>query len=88
MSCRGPRGLHPAGADVVIAKTFATARCHLEAAGLGQRLAEVNGGAVELARGARDRAAGAWDVWVADTRHAWRVRRPATCWFAPFPGKG
>ena len=54
-----------AGADVVITNTFATARCNLEAAGLGERVAEVNRRAVELAREARDRAAGARDVWVA-----------------------
>jgi S-methylmethionine-dependent homocysteine/selenocysteine methylase len=63
------RGVHEdyirAGADVVITNTFATARCHLEAAGLGERVAEVNRRAVELAREARDRAAGHRDVWVA-----------------------
>jgi S-methylmethionine-dependent homocysteine/selenocysteine methylase len=63
------RGVHEdyirAGADVVITNTFATARCHLEAAGLGERVAEVNRRAVELAREGRDRAAGHRDVWVA-----------------------
>jgi homocysteine S-methyltransferase len=63
------RGVHEdyirAGADVVITNTFATARCHLEAAGLGERVAEVNHRAVELARQARDRAAEGRDVWVA-----------------------
>jgi S-methylmethionine-dependent homocysteine/selenocysteine methylase len=54
-----------AGADVIITNTFATARCHLEAAGLGEGVAEVNQRAVELAREARDRAAGGRDVWVA-----------------------
>src|SRR5262249_11201373 len=54
-----------AGADVIVTNTFATARCHLEAAGLGERVAEVNRRAVELAREARDRAAGDRDVWVA-----------------------
>ena len=54
-----------AGADVVITNTFATARCHLEAAGLGERVAEVNRRAVELAREARDRVAAGRDVWVA-----------------------
>src|SRR5262245_33406533 len=54
-----------AGADVIITNTFSTARCsNLEAAGLGGRLAEVNRRAVELAREARDRAAGGRDVWV------------------------
>jgi methionine synthase I (cobalamin-dependent) len=37
----------------------------LEAAGLGERVAEVNRRAVEVAREARDRAAGGRDVWVA-----------------------
>jgi methionine synthase I (cobalamin-dependent) len=63
------RGVHEdyirAGADVVITNTLATARCHLEAAGLGERVAEVNRRAVELAREARDRAAGHREVWVA-----------------------
>jgi S-methylmethionine-dependent homocysteine/selenocysteine methylase len=63
------RGVHEdyirAGADVVITNTFATARCHLEAAGLGERVAEVNRRAVELAREARDRASGGREVWVA-----------------------
>lgn len=63
------RGLHEdyirAGADVVITNTFATARCHLEAAGLGERVAEVNRRAVELAREARDRTAAGREVWVA-----------------------
>jgi homocysteine S-methyltransferase len=54
-----------AGADVVITNTFATARCHLDPAGFGERVAEVNRRAVELAREARDRAAGGRDVWVA-----------------------
>jgi S-methylmethionine-dependent homocysteine/selenocysteine methylase len=54
-----------AGADVVITNTFATARTLLDAAGLGERVAEVNRRAVELAREARDRAAGGRDVWVA-----------------------
>jgi homocysteine S-methyltransferase len=63
------RGVHEdyirAGADVVITNTFASARCHLDAAGLGERVTEVNRRAVELAREARDRAAGGRDVWVA-----------------------
>jgi homocysteine S-methyltransferase len=63
------RGVHAdyirAGADVVITNTFATARFHLEAAGLGERVAEVNSRAVALALEARDRAADGRDVWVA-----------------------
>jgi S-methylmethionine-dependent homocysteine/selenocysteine methylase len=54
-----------AGADVIITNTFATARSLLDAAGLGERMAEVNRRAVELAREARDRAAAGRDVWVA-----------------------
>jgi homocysteine S-methyltransferase len=54
-----------AGADVIITNTFATARSLLDAAGLRERVAEVNRRAVELAREARDRAAGGRDVWVA-----------------------
>jgi len=54
-----------AGADVVITNTFATARSLLDAAGLGERVGETNRRAVELAREARDRAAGGRDVWVA-----------------------
>jgi S-methylmethionine-dependent homocysteine/selenocysteine methylase len=54
-----------AGADIIITNTFATARGHLEAAGLGDRVTEVNRRAVELAREARDRSAGRRDVWVA-----------------------
>ncbi len=54
-----------AGADVVIANTFATSRFMLEAAGQGDKVAEVNRRAVELARAARDQAAAGREVWVA-----------------------
>ena len=54
-----------AGADVLITNTFATVRCHLEAAGLGERAAEGNRRAVELAGEARDRVASDREVWVA-----------------------
>jgi homocysteine S-methyltransferase len=47
-----------AGADVIITNTFATARSLLDAAGLGERVVEVNGRADGPGRGARDRAAG------------------------------
>jgi S-methylmethionine-dependent homocysteine/selenocysteine methylase len=43
-----------AGADVIIANTFAAARLPLERAGYGDRVAEVNRRAVELARKARE----------------------------------
>lgn len=54
-----------AGAEVVIADTFGAARHVLAPAGLGERTAELNRRAVELAREARDRAAGSRRVWVA-----------------------
>lgn len=46
-----------AGADVIIANTFSAARRPLAAAGLGERVEEVNRGAVEAAVAARDRVA-------------------------------
>ena len=53
-----------AGAEVITANTFATARHVLEARGLGERFEEVNRRAVEIAREARDNAAeGA--AWIA-----------------------
>ena len=53
-----------AGAEVITANTFATARHVLEAKGLGERFEEINRRAVEIAREARDNAAeGA--AWIA-----------------------
>jgi len=46
-----------AGADVIIANTFATARNVLEPMGYGERVAEANRKAVELAKQARESAA-------------------------------
>ena len=46
-----------AGADVITVNTFSAARHVLEAAGLGEAVAEINTRAVELAREARDRVA-------------------------------
>ena len=46
-----------AGAEVVTANTFATARHLLEAKGLGEQFEEINRRAVEIAREARDNAA-------------------------------
>ena len=43
-----------AGAEVIITNTFGTARCHLEAAGLGDEFARINRNAVRLAIAARD----------------------------------
>jgi S-methylmethionine-dependent homocysteine/selenocysteine methylase len=54
-----------AGAEIVITNTFATTRYMLEAAGLGERVREVNQQAVRLAREARDQAAGDREVWIA-----------------------
>ncbi len=44
-----------AGAEVIITNTFASGRHMLEPAGLGDRVADMNRRAVELARAARDR---------------------------------
>ncbi len=53
-----------AGAEVITANTFATARHVLEAKGLGEQFEEINRRAVEIARQARDNAAeGA--AWIA-----------------------
>ncbi len=54
-----------AGADVVIANTFATARHMLEAAGLGDSVVEINARAVAIAREARDRTSAERPVAVA-----------------------
>ena len=53
-----------AGADVITANTFATARHVLEPAGLGDEVGALNRRAVELAREARDAAADR-PVWIA-----------------------
>ena len=53
-----------AGAQVITANTYATARHVLEAIGLGDETAAINKEAVEIARQARDTAA-AGDVWIA-----------------------
>jgi homocysteine S-methyltransferase len=53
-----------AGAEVITANTFATARHVLEAAGSGAEVAAINRTAVELAREARNEAAQA-PVWIA-----------------------
>jgi S-methylmethionine-dependent homocysteine/selenocysteine methylase len=54
-----------AGAEVVIANTLAAGRYLLEAAGLGDKVREINTKAVEAAKAARDRSAGGREVWVA-----------------------
>ena len=54
-----------AGAEVIIANTFASSRTMLEAAGMGDKVEPLNRRAVEIALAARDRAAGARKVAVA-----------------------
>jgi homocysteine S-methyltransferase len=54
-----------AGAEIVIANTFAASRYLLEAAGLAEQVRAANEAAVALAREARDRAAGQREVWIA-----------------------
>lgn len=54
-----------AGAEVVIANTFGTARHVLAQAALGERVEELNRRAVELAKEARDAAAGDREVLIA-----------------------
>ena len=62
------RNLHvrylQAGAEVIMANTYAAAPQHLAAAGFGNRAREINVRSVELALQARDKAAGG-EVWVA-----------------------
>jgi methionine synthase I (cobalamin-dependent) len=53
-----------AGAQVITANTFGTARHVLESAGRGEETAAINKKAVEIAKQARDKAA-AGDVWIA-----------------------
>jgi homocysteine S-methyltransferase len=54
-----------AGAEVITANSFGTARHVLEPAGLGGRVGELNRRAIALAREARERAAARRPVWVA-----------------------
>lgn len=54
-----------AGADIIITNTFSTARHVLEAAGLGDRLREINMRAVALAKEARENASGGRPVYIA-----------------------
>jgi homocysteine S-methyltransferase len=63
------RGIHEdylrAGAEILITNSFGTSRHVLAAAGLGDRVAELNRHSVELAREARDRVAPDYPVWIA-----------------------
>ena len=68
-----------AGAEVIIANTFAAARHMLEPGGLGDQVARINQKAVELARQARDRTAdgpvavaGSICEWAPAEDPAWR----------------
>jgi S-methylmethionine-dependent homocysteine/selenocysteine methylase len=54
-----------AGADIIIANTFATSRAVLERAGMGGRVRDLNVRAVALAKEARDVASGGRDVYIA-----------------------
>ena len=54
-----------AGADIIITNTFATARHVLDAAGLGDRTAEINTLAVQLARRARDSVSADRPIYIA-----------------------
>lgn len=54
-----------AGAEIVITNSFATSRHVLAAAGLGERVAELNRRSVELARAACERVAPDHPVWIA-----------------------
>ena len=54
-----------AGADVIVANTFANGRHMLEAAGHADKAEELARGAVRIAQKARDRAAGGRDVAIA-----------------------
>jgi S-methylmethionine-dependent homocysteine/selenocysteine methylase len=59
-----------AGAEVIIANTFAASRAALEPAGLGDQVAETNRRAVAAAQRARDAAAGGRPVAVAGSMSA------------------
>ena len=72
-----------AGADVVIANTFATCRHVLEGAGLGDETVAINRRAVELAREARDRVAPARPVAVAGAMSNTCAWLPGTVWPDP-----
>ncbi len=63
-----------AGADVIIANTFSTARHVLEPAGLGDRVRALNQSAVDLAKEAREHAAAGRPVAVAGSISSFRTR--------------
>ena len=63
-----------AGADVIIANTFSTARHVLEPAGLGDRVRALNERAVALAQEAREIAAASRPVAVAGSLSSFRAR--------------
>jgi homocysteine S-methyltransferase len=54
-----------AGADIIIANTFATSRAILERAGMGGKVRDLNARAVALAKEARDAASGGRAVYIA-----------------------
>ncbi len=70
----GVRGVHEdyigAGAEIIIANTFATSRPVLESAGLGDDFVAINRRAVEIAVEARARSADG-PVWIAGSISSW-----------------
>lgn len=60
-----------AGSDVIVTNTFGTNRALLERAGLADRMAELNLTAVQLARQARENAAGNGRVAIAGSINIW-----------------
>ena len=75
-----------AGASVIIANTYASNRLMLEPAGLGGEFEAINRRAVEVAREARDRAAGGAAVAVAGSMSHMLPMRHDPAW-APSPGR-
>ena len=75
-----------AGASVVIANTYGSNRIMLEPAGLGGEVEAVNRRAVEIAREARDRAAGGDAVAVAGSMSHMVPQRHDPAW-APSPAR-
>ena len=59
------------GADIITTNTFSTGRMLLERAGLEDRTRELNLKAVQLARQARDNAAGGKPIYIAGSMSVW-----------------
>lgn len=71
-----------AGAQVVIANTFASARHALEPAGMGDAVAVANRNAIEIARAARDEAADA-EVCIAGSISDFTAKDLESSWLEP-----